>query len=62
MTDRPTTPRARKLEDWADRLYRILGEMEEANGNHGGDTEASVRIAWRLTRQDAEHARLPVID
>lgn len=44
---------------WEQKLYALMHEMDTANGEHGDDVEALVRVAWKMLyeeRQQAEKA------
>lgn len=38
---------AERRKRWEDDLYRLMGEMQVANGDNADDVEALVRIAWK---------------
>lgn len=38
--------------DWEKRLYRIMVEIEHANGEGSDDMEALIRLAWREVYRD----------
>lgn len=43
-----------KLRAWEDKLWNLLTEMQEANGESDTDLEALVRISWKEARRERE--------
>lgn len=55
------TPTDQQRFEWERKLYRLLGEMEIANGERSDDVEALCRVAYKLlleARRVREDSRL----